>query len=286
MKGREPFFIFYLVRQGKIGVFDSGFGGLTILQSIAQVLPNYSFIYFGDNARAPYGNKSFDVIYEYTLEGVDFLFNQGCELVILACNTASAKALRTIQQRDLPRIAPQKRVLGVIRPSTEEIATYTKSGKIGILGTEGTVNSSSYLLELAKISPDLEVFQQACPLWVPLIEERKYESSFGQMIISNDVEQLFAMNQAIDTVLLACTHYPIIKTMIEESVGNRAKIIEQGPLVAEKLQTYLLRHPEIETRLSLGGQIDFFTTERVDYFNQHASEIYGSSIIAQQIQLI
>ncbi|MFM7724135.1 MAG: glutamate racemase [Bacteroidota bacterium] len=274
------------MRQGKIGVFDSGFGGLTILQSIVRVVPNYSFIYFGDNARSPYGNKSFDVIYEYTLEGVDFLFNQGCELVILACNTASAKALRTIQQKDLPRIAPQKRVLGVIRPSTEEIASYTRSGKIGILGTEGTVNSSSYLLELAKISPDLEVFQQACPLWVPLIEERKYASPVGQMIISNDVEQLFAMNQAIDTVLLACTHYPIIKPMIEESVGNRAKIIEQGPLVAEKLQTYLVRHPEIETRLSLRGGVNFYTTERVDYFNQHASEIYGSSIIAQQIQLI
>jgi len=273
------------MQKGKIGVFDSGFGGLTVLRAIIGELPNYPFIYFGDNARAPYGNKSFDLIYDYTLEGVKFLFNQGCELVILACNTASAKALRTIQQKDLPRIAPTKRVLGVIRPSTEEIASFTRSGYVGILGTEGTVNSGSYLMELSKISPNLTVFQQACPLWVPLIEERQYETMAGKMIIASDLEQLFSKNKEIDTVLLACTHYPIIKSMIEQTVGYRAKIIEQGPLVAAKLKEYLRRHPEIENSLGLSGEIAFFTTEREDYFNEHASEIYGTMIKAQQIQL-
>lgn len=273
------------MKEGKIGVFDSGFGGLTVLRSMVDMLPNYRFIYFGDNARAPYGNKSYDLIYEYTLEGVNFLFNQGCELVVLACNTASAKALRTIQQKDLPNIAPKKRVLGVIRPSTEEITSYTRSGFVGILGTEGTVKSESYLLELEKISPDLQVFQHACPLWVPLIEERQYETMAGKMIIASDIELLFKENTQIDTVLLACTHYPIIKSIIEEVVGNRAKIIEQGPLVAAKLKEYLTRHPEMDIRLSRDGDNEFYTTEREDYFNQHASEIYGSIIKAQQIQL-
>lgn len=273
------------MKEGKIGVFDSGFGGLTVLRSMVDLLPNYRFIYFGDNARAPYGNKSFDLIYEYTLEGVNFLFNQGCELVVLACNTASAKALRTIQQNDLPKIAPKKRVLGVIRPSTEEITSYTRSGFVGILGTEGTVKSESYLLELEKTSPDLQVFQHACPLWVPLIEERQYETMAGRMIIASDIDLLFKENTQIDTVLLACTHYPIIKSIIEEVVGNRARIIEQGPLVAVKLKEYLTRHPEIDIRLGRDGGIEFYTTEREDYFNEHASEIYGSKIIAQQIQL-
>lgn len=273
------------MKEGKIGVFDSGFGGLTVLRSMVDLLPNYRFIYFGDNARAPYGNKSFDLIYEYTLEGVNFLFNQGCELVVLACNTASAKALRTIQQNDLPKIAPKKRVLGVIRPSTEEITSYTRSGFVGILGTEGTVKSESYLLELEKTSPDLQVFQHACPLWVPLIEERQYETMAGRMIIASDIDLLFKENTQIDTVLLACTHYPIIKSIIEEVVGNRARIIEQGPLVAVKLKEYLTRHPEIDIRLGRDGEIEFYTTEREDYFNEHASEIYGSKIVAQQIQL-
>lgn len=274
-----------MIAQGKIGVFDSGFGGLTVLRSIVEELPDYSFVYFGDNARAPYGNKSFDLIYDYALEGMNFLFNQGCEVVIFACNTASAKALRTIQQKDLPRIAPKKRVLGVIRPSTEEIASYTQSGYVGIFGTEGTVNSSSYLLELAKISPLLSVYQHACPLWVPLIEERQYNSAAGRMIIATDVEQLFKKNAKIDTVLLACTHYPIIKPILEELIGDRAKIIEQGPLVAVKLKEYLMRHSAMESRLVRGAKIDFFTSERSDYFNQHATDIYGAPISAEHIQL-
>jgi glutamate racemase len=274
-----------VLKEGKIGVFDSGFGGLTVLRSMVELMPNYPFIYFGDNARAPYGNKSFDLIYEYTLEGVNFLFNKGCELVVLACNTASAKALRTIQQKDLPRIAPSKRVLGVIRPSTEEIASFTRSGFVGILGTEGTVKSESYLLELAKISPNLQVFQHACPLWVPLIEERQYDTVAGKMIIASDIDLLFKENKNIDTILLACTHYPIIKSIIQEAVEQRASIIEQGPLVALKLKDYLTRHPEMASRLGNEQPVEFYTTEREDYFNQHASEIYGSIIKSQQIQL-
>lgn len=274
-----------MLKEGKIGVFDSGFGGLTVLRSMVDMLPNYPFIYFGDNARAPYGNKSFDLIYEYTLEGVNFLFDKGCELVVLACNTASAKALRTIQQKDLPRIAPSKRVLGVIRPSTEEIASFTRSGFVGILGTEGTVKSESYLLELAKISPNLQVFQHACPLWVPLIEERQYDTVAGKMIIASDIDLLFKENKNIDTILLACTHYPIIKSIIQEAVEQRASIIEQGPLVALKLKDYLTRHPEMASRLGNEQPVEFYTTEREDYFNQHASEIYGSIIKSQQIQL-
>lgn len=274
-----------MLKEGKIGVFDSGFGGLTVLRSIVDLLPNYPFIYFGDNARAPYGNKSFDLIYEYTLEGVNFLFDKGCEIVVLACNTASAKALRTIQQKDLPRIAPSKRVLGVIRPSTEEIASFTRSGFVGILGTEGTVKSESYLLELAKISPNLQVFQHACPLWVPLIEERQYDTVAGKMIIASDIDLLFKENKNIDTILLACTHYPIIKSIIHEAVEQRASIIEQGPLVALKLKDYLTRHPEMASRLGNEQPVEFYTTEREDYFNQHASEIYGSIIKSQQIQL-
>lgn len=274
-----------MLKEGKIGVFDSGFGGLTVLRSIVDLLPNYPFIYFGDNARAPYGNKSFDLIYEYTLEGVNFLFDKGCELVVLACNTASAKALRTIQQKDLPRIAPSKRVLGVIRPSTEEIASFTRSGFVGILGTEGTVKSESYLLELAKISPNLQVFQHACPLWVPLIEERQYDTVAGKMIIASDIDLLFKENKNIDTILLACTHYPIINSIIQEAVKQRASIIEQGPLVALKLKDYLTRHPEMASRLGNEQPVEFYSTEREDYFNQHASEIYGSIIKSQQIQL-
>jgi len=274
-----------VLKEGKIGVFDSGFGGLTVLRSMVDLLPNYPFIYFGDNARAPYGNKSFDLIYEYTLEGVNFLFDKGCELVVLACNTASAKALRTIQQKDLPRIAPSKRVLGVIRPSTEEIASFTRSGFVGILGTEGTVKSESYLLELAKISPNLQVFQHACPLWVPLIEERQYDTVAGKMIIASDIDLLFKQNKNIDTILLACTHYPIIKSIIQEAVEQRASIIEQGPLVALKLKDYLTRHPEMASRLGNEQPVEFYTTEREDYFNQHGSEIYGSIIKSQQIQL-
>ncbi len=272
-------------RTKKIGVFDSGFGGLTILRSFIELLPEYDYIYLGDNARAPYGNKSFELIYEYTLEGVNYLFNQGCELVILACNTASAKALRSIQQKDLPLIAPQKRVLGVIRPSTEEIGALSKSGVVGILGTEGTVNSLSYQIELAKSSPHTLVIQQACPLWVPLIESQEYSSPAGRLIIESDLKRLFKQNPKIDVIVLACTHYPIIKHIIDEWVPRGVQVLAQGPLVAHKLSDYLSRHTELEGQLSKNGTIACFTTESGDYFNEHASEIFGQPLRAEQIHL-
>jgi len=272
-------------RIGKIGVFDSGFGGLTILREFVDTFPMYDYIYLGDNARAPYGNKSFDLIYEYTLEGVRYLFDQGCELVILACNTASAKALRTIQQKDLPIIAPTKRVLGVIRPSTEEIGSLSRTGVVGILGTEGTINSNSYGIELAKLSPNTKVIQQACPLWVPLIEEHAYDSVAGKIIIESDIKRLFDQNQEIDVIVLACTHYPILKSLIDSLVPPTVKVLSQGPVVAEKLKDYLNRHPEIEERLTRGATLDCFTTESSDYFNEHASEIFGQPLRAAHIQL-
>lgn len=272
-------------RIGKIGVFDSGFGGLTILREFVDTFPMYDYIYLGDNARAPYGNKSFDLIYEYTLEGVRYLFDQGCELVILACNTASAKALRTIQQKDLPIIAPTKRVLGVIRPSTEEIGSLSRTGVVGILGTEGTINSNSYGIELAKLSPNTKVIQQACPLWVPLIEEHAYDSVAGKIIIESDIKRLFDQNQEIDVIVLACTHYPILKSLIDSLVPPTVKVLSQGPVVAEKLKDYLNRHPEIEERLTRGATLDCFTTESSEYFNEHASEIFGQPLRAAHIQL-
>jgi len=271
---------------GKIGVFDSGFGGLTILRNFVDTFPMYDYIYLGDNARAPYGNKSFELIYEYTLEGVKYLFDSGCELVILACNTASAKALRTIQQNDLPLLAPQKRVLGVIRPSTEEIGVLSKSGVVGILGTEGTVNSMSYVIELEKSSPAVKVIQQACPLWVPLIEEQAYNTPAGKLIIESDIARLFAQNANIDVIVLACTHYPIIKSIIDEIIPNGVQVLSQGPLVADKLKDYLLRHPEIEERLTRHATLSCFTTESTAYFNEHASEIFGQPLLAEHIQLI
>ena len=270
---------------GKIGVFDSGFGGLTVLREIINILPQYNYVYFGDNARAPYGNKSFDLIYEYTLEGVEFLFSQGCELVVLACNTASAKALRTIQQRVLPTEYPHKRVLGVIRPCAEEVENFTISNRVGILGTEGTVNSNSYVLELAKISPKVQVFQQACPLWVPLIEEQQANAEAGKLIICSDIEKLFDQNEGIDVIVLACTHYPIIEALIENCVNGRAKILSQGTLVADKLSDYLIRHPEMESKLARSQSLTCYTTEHEDYFNAHASEIYGKKITATQIHV-
>lgn len=271
--------------KGSIGFFDSGYGGLTILKSVASLLPEFKYVYLGDNARAPYGNKSFDLIHEYTLEGVAFLFSQGCELVILACNTASAKALRTIQRHDLPRFAPEKRVLGVIRPSAEEIGAYSKSGFVGILGTEGTINSQSYVLELKKTSPNTKVIQHACPLWVPLIEEEAYDTVAGRMIIAKDLEALFHENDRIDTIVLACTHYPIIQHIIEELVPEGVRVLTQGPLVAEKLKDYLLRHEALTLRLSTSASVEFFTTESTSYFNAHASKILGQAVKAQHIQL-
>ena len=274
MKGKSP-----------IGVFDSGYGGLTILSDIQKRLPQYDYLYLGDNARAPYGSRSFDVVYEFTLEAVKELFDRGCELVILACNTASAKALRTIQQNDLPLLAPHKRVLGVIRPSTEIISEITKTNHIGILATEGTVKSLSYPIEINKFSPDTIVSQHACPMWVPLIENGRHISEGGKLFIQEDVQSLLSSDPQIDVIILGCTHYPILKSYIESIVPENVKVVAQGPIIAEKLEDYLNRHPEIEQKCSKNGKVHFLTTENKIDFDTKASLFLGKEIDSEHIRL-
>lgn len=268
-----------------IGVFDSGYGGLTILSSIRERLPQYDYLYLGDNARAPYGGRSFDVIYEFTLEAVKFLFNQGCPLVIIACNTASAKALRTIQQKDLPNLEPTNRVLGVIRPSTEEIGTLTQTKEVGVLATQGTVSSGSYVIELSKFYPDIAVHQHACPMWVPLIENHYHDTTAGKMIIEEDVKNLLTEYPNIDTIVLACTHYPILQTYIQQLVGDKIRVVAQGPIVADKLDYYLIQHPEMETRLSKNGTCKYFTSENKQVFAQKATHFLSDQINAETVDL-
>ena len=268
-----------------IGVFDSGYGGLTVLSEIKNRLPQFDYIYLGDNARAPYGNRSFDVVYEFTLEAVKFLFDKGCPLVIIACNTASAKALRSIQQNDLPTISHDKRVLGVIRPSTEEIGTLTRSKHVGVLGTTGTIQSESYLIELQKFAPEIKVTQHACPMWVPLIENDRHNSFAGKLFIEEDVQALLQKDPNIDTVILACTHYPVIKQQIEEILGPKVQVIAQGPIVAEKLADYLLRHHHMENKLSKKGTVHYYTTENSQLFNQKASQFIGEQIVSEHVEI-
>lgn len=270
---------------GPIGVFDSGYGGLTILSDIRKRLPEYDYLYLGDNARAPYGTRSFDVVYEFTLQAVNELFDRGCELVILACNTASAKALRTIQQNDLPNIDPKKRVLGVIRPSTEIIGQYTKTKNIGILATPGTVSSGSYEIEIKKFSPQCKVFQHACPTWVTLIESNEHETEAGKALIRQDVEALMAMNSRIDTIVLGCTHYPVVKDLIESIVPDDVSVISQGNIVASSLADYLLRHPWIDSKCSKNGSVSFLTSESTEEFNSNASKYIEVSVNSAHISL-
>lgn len=266
-----------------IGVFDSGYGGLTILSEIRKKMPEYDFLYLGDNARAPYGNRSYEIVYEYTLEAVKLLFNQGCHLIILACNTASAKALRTIQQDDLPHLAPNKRVLGVIRPSAEEIGSLTHTKHVGILATEGTVQSQSYVLELQKFSPEIVVNQHACPLWVPLIETHKHKSEAGKEIISEDLKTLLEKDPKIDTIVLGCTHYPIVQDYLQSLVSENIKIISQGAIVAKKLQEYLNNHPEIDKKCSRNSTVRYLTTEEHHVFDQNAASFLGVEIQSESI---
>lgn len=273
------------MQKGPIGVFDSGFGGLTILDAFIQALPDNQFYYLGDNARAPYGSRSFEVIYQYTLEALNFLFTAGCPLVILACNTASAKALRTIQQRDLPKYWPQRKVLGVIRPTTEQIGHWTTTRHVGILGTSGTVKSDSYKIEIEKFFPDITVYQQACPMLVPLIENQEAHSEAMTFFISQYTKALFQSDSKIDTLILACTHYPLIQSQIAKQVGSRAQIISQGPLVANALKLYLQRHPEIQERCICNNQHRFFTTEDAHLFNAMASYFLNRQVKAEHMQL-
>jgi len=270
-------------KKSPIGVFDSGYGGLTILSEIRKKLPEYDFLYLGDNARAPYGNRSYEIVYEYTLEAVKLLFDQGCHLVILACNTASAKALRTIQQQDLPSLAPNERVLGVIRPSTEEIGLLTTTKHVGILATEGTVQSKSYELELQKFAPEIVVNQHACPLWVPLIENHKHNSEVGKKIISEDLFTLLAKDSKIDTIVLGCTHYPLVQSYLESLVESNIQIISQGSIVADKLSLYLKNHAEIDSNCSKNGEIDYLTTEDSNVFDQNTASFLGIKVQSKSI---
>jgi glutamate racemase len=270
---------------GPIGVFDSGYGGLTILNELQTQLPQYDYLYLGDNARAPYGTRSFDVVYEFTLQAVQELFDRGCHLVILACNTASAKALRTIQQKDLPRIAPDRRVLGVIRPSSEMIGTVTRTNSIGVLATQGTVLSNSYAIEIGKFYPECRVHQHACPLWVPLIENNEHETPAGRTFIQKDVEELLAMDPDIDTIVLGCTHYPILKKFIESIVPKGVQIIAQGKIVAFSLEDYLKRHPEMDSRCSKNGKTHFLTSENPKEFDKNASSYLHFPITSEHVSL-
>ena len=236
--------------QISIGIFDSGVGGLTVFKSISEKLPQYNYIYLGDNARSPYGDHSFETVYKYTLECVEWLFAQGCPLVILACNTASAKALRTIQQVDLPIKYPNHRVLGVIRPTSEVLGNFSQTKHVGIMGTRGTINSFSYPIEIDHFFPELQVYQQACPMWVPLIENGEHESEGADYFINKYVQELLSQSNRIDCILLACTHYPLLIPKIALNIGKKIKLLSQGEIVAESLANYLKRHPEIEMKLS------------------------------------
>lgn len=268
-----------------IGVFDSGYGGLTVLKEIVSKLPQYDYLYLGDNARAPYGNRSFNTVYHYTLQCVKWFFEQGCSLVILACNTASAKALRTIQQNDLPAIAPGKRVLGVIRPTAEIIGTFSETNSVGILATNGTVVSESYPMETAKFFPDLKVYQEPCPMWVPLVESNEHTSHGADFFVKKNLHNIFEKGEDIDVILLACTHYPLLKEKIEEYLPIGVKLISQGEIVAESLADYLARHPEMESLCSKNGQREFYTTDSTQDFDNHAATFYGETIRSKHVDL-
>ncbi|MBL7920799.1 MAG: glutamate racemase [Bacteroidia bacterium] len=268
-----------------IGVFDSGFGGLTVLKEIVSEMPQYDYLYLGDNARAPYGSRSFETVYEYTLECVNHLFAMGCELIVLACNTASAKALRTIQQKDLPKVDSSKRVLGVIRPTTEIIGNYSKTGHVGVLGTAGTVSSGSYLVEIEKFFPELKVYQEACPMWVPLIENNEYNNEGADFFIKKHVRNLMQQQKDIDAIILGCTHYPLIKEKIQSYLPANVQLLSQGTIVAKGLKDYLQRHPEMETKCSKSQTVSFYTTDLPETFDKAATLFYGKQVRSKHLSL-
>ncbi len=272
-------------QRNPIGVFDSGYGGLTVLKEIVHQLPQYDYLYLGDSARSPYGNRSFDTVYQYTLQCVKWFFDQGCSLVILACNTASAKALRTIQQNDLPKLAPDNRVLGVIRPTAEIIGQFSETGKVGVLATNGTVASESYPMEIAKFFPALTVIQEACPMWVPLVENNEQHSKGADYFVKKNLGNIFEKGEDIDVILLACTHYPLLKDTIEEYLPVGVKLLSQGEIVAISLADYLQRHPEIEGRCSKEGRRSFYTTDSTTDFDQHATVFFGQEVQSKHLDL-
>lgn len=272
-------------KPGPIGVFDSGYGGLTILKHIRGAMPDYDFMYLGDNARTPYGTRSFQVVYEFTLQCVTKLFEMGCQLVILACNTASAKALRTIQQIDLPRLDATRRVLGIIRPTVESIGELSKSRHVGLLATPGTVKSLSYPLEISKLYPDITVTGESCPIWVPLVETGESQSDGADYFVKRHIDNLLAKDSDIDTIILGCTHYPLLLDKIRKYVPETVRIVSQGEYVASSLKNYLERHREMDARCTKGGTCVYYTTESVETFLPNASIFLNSAIDAKSITL-
>ena len=270
---------------GPIGVFDSGYGGLTILDKIREVLPEYDYIYLGDNARAPYGTRSFEVVYEFTRQAVNKLFDMGCHLVILACNTASAKALRSIQMNDLPQIDPARRVLGVIRPTVECVGEISKNQHIGVLATAGTIKSESYPLEIHKLFPEIQVSGTACPMWVSLVENNESQDAGADYFIRKYIDQLLSKDPQIDTVILGCTHFPILLPKIRQYIPDHISVIAQGEYVAESLKDYLKRHPEMDAKCTKNGNCQFYTTEAEEKFSESASTFLKQQISVKHITL-
>ncbi|NLB26274.1 MAG: glutamate racemase [Bacteroidales bacterium] len=270
-----------------IGVFDSGYGGLTVLKELIKSLPEYDFLYLGDNARTPYGTRSFKVVYSYTLQAVKYLFSRNCHLIIIACNTASSKVLRSIQQIDLPEIAPGRRVLGVIRPTAEEVAGITQTGHVGVLGTTGTILSGSYPVELKKCIGEKfkSAIQEACPLWVPLVENSEIDSDGADFFVKKNIQNILKKDKKLDTLILGCTHYPLLINLIKKYVPGNINIIEQGAIVAKKLTDYLNRHPEINKKISKNRQVRFQTTESAENFNEKAAFFIGKKINAESVHL-
>lgn len=272
--------------RGPIGVFDSGYGGLTILEGIRNVLPQYDYIYLGDNARAPYGVRSFEIVYRFTLEAVQYLFSRGCPLVILGCNTASAKALRSIQQNDLPASDdPSRRVLGVIRPTVEKLGEISRTGHVGVFGTPGTIASRSYDIEIGKLFPGFVTTGHACPMWVPLVENRESMHDGADYFVRQEIDRLFAADPLIDTVILGCTHYPLLLEKIRRYMPEGVRIVLQGEITGLSLVDYLKRHPEMESRISRGGDCRYLTTESASRFSEMASVFLNTSIDAEHVIL-
>ena len=269
-----------------IGIFDSGYGGLTILRDIQQRMPDRDFIYLGDNARAPYGSRSFDVVYTFTLQCVQRLFEMGCHLVILACNTASAKALRNIQQNDLPRLDSERRVLGIIRPTVEQVGLTSQTRHIGLVGTTGTVQSMSYPLEFKKLYPDIIVTDKACPMWVPLVENNEYNGNGADFFVKKYIDELIKKDEQIDTLILGCTHYPLLIDKIKKYLPERVRIVSQGELIAESLENYLSRHENINAKCTRNGVTKYYTTESVEKFNEAASIFLNKRVEAQHLEVI
>ena len=269
-----------------IGIFDSGYGGLTILRDIQQRMPDRDFIYLGDNARAPYGSRSFDVVYTFTLQCVQRLFEMGCHLVILACNTASAKALRNIQQNDLPRLDSERRVLGIIRPTVEQVGLTSQTRHIGLVGTTGTVQSMSYPLEFKKLYPDIIVTDKACPMWVPLVENNEYNGDGADFFVKKYIDELIKKDEQIDTLILGCTHYPLLIDKIKKYLPERVRIVSQGELIAESLENYLSRHENIDAKCTRNGVTKYYTTESVEKFNEAASIFLNKRVEAQHLEVI